>query len=160
MTAENLGTSHADPTEGGRDRMRTAFEAVDNGLATFDLTVLPMDSTEDGLFLYDEAAIDLVKDLRAAGVDAGYAHQSDIRRYYSERSADIAVDLLINLASAAVWEALILALMRYRGRQKLSVTFIDERLPDGAERNVRKFDGSADDVLRAMRVYRDTENDS
>jgi len=140
--------------------MNAAFAAVDGGLATFALTVLPMDSTEDGLFVYDEAAIDLVKDLRAAGVEAGYAHESAVRRYYSERSADVAVNLLINLASAAIWEALVFALVRYRGRQRLSVTLIDERLQDGTERRIRKFDGSGEDVLEAMRIYRDTENDS
>jgi hypothetical protein len=99
----NQGTRGEKVTaEGGRDGKDAAFAAVDGGLATFDLTVLPMDATEDRLFIYDEAAIDLVKELRAAGVDAGYAHQSDVRRYYSERSAEIAVSLLINLGSSAI----------------------------------------------------------
>jgi hypothetical protein len=144
----------------GRDGMDAAFAAVDGGLATFDLTVLPMDATEDGLFIYDEAAIDLVKELKAAGVDAGYAHQSDVRRYYSERSAEIAVSLLINLASSAIWEALMFALLRYKNRQMLSVTIVDDKLPDGAEHHFRKFEGSGEDVLEAMRIHRDTQNGS
>lgn len=160
VTAEGDRASQLQDPGGGRDGLDAAFTAVEGGLATFDLTVLPMDATEDGLFIYDEAAIDLVKELRAAGVDAGYAHQSDVRRYYSERSADIAVSLLINLGSAAIWEALMFALLRYKNRQKLSVIIVDEKLPGGAEHHVRKFEGSGEDVLKAMRIHRDTQNGS
>jgi hypothetical protein len=158
MTVEGGEAPLPDDTGGAQDGMDAAFAAVDGGLATFDLTVLPMEAAGDGLFIYDEAAIDLVKELKAAGVDAGYAHESDVRRYYSERSAEIAVALLINLASSAIWEALLFALQRYRNRQKLSVTIVDDKLPDGAEHRFRKFEGSGEDVLEAMRIFRDTQN--
>jgi hypothetical protein len=160
VTAEEGRTSQSHDARGARDGIAAAFAAVDDGLATFDLTVLPMDATEDGLFIYDEATIDLVKELRAAGVDAGYAHQSDVRRYYSERSAEIAVSLLVNLASSAIWESLMFVLLRYKDRQKLSVTIVDEKLPDGTERHFRKFEGSGEDVLEAMRIHRDAQNGS
>ncbi len=136
---------------------RPVLDAVDSGLATFDLTVLPMESSDAGFWVYHEAAIDLVRDLKAAGVDAGYAHPADSRRYYSERSAEIAVSFLVSLGSAAVWEAFMRALQRYRGRQKLSVTVVDERQPNGSERRTATFDGSGEDVLSAMRVYQDNQ---
>ncbi|MEU5859264.1 hypothetical protein ABZ799_28460 [Nocardiopsis dassonvillei] len=160
MTAEDDQVPQRIEAGEGRDGMDAAFAAVDGGLATFGLTVLPMDATEDGLFIYDEAAIDLVKELKAAGVDAGYAHDSKVRRYYSERSAESAVSLLINLASAAIWETLMLALQRYRNRQKLRVTIVDAKLPDGTEHHFRRFEGSGQDVLEAMRIHRDTRNGS
>lgn len=133
---------------------RAALDAVDAGLATFDLTVLPMEASEDGFWVYPEAAIDLVKDLRSVGVDAGYAHVPDDRRYYSERSAEIAVSFLVSLGSAAVWQAFMYALQRFRGRQQLSVTLVDERLADGSERRSATFAGRGEDVLEAMRAYR------
>lgn len=160
MTTDGDRAPQLHNTEGGGGALHAAFAAVDGGLATFDLTILPMDATEDGLFIYDEAAIDLVKELKAAGIDAGYAHQSDVRRYYSERSAEIAVSLLINLGGAAIWEALMFALLRYKNRQKLSVTIVDDKLRDGTEHHFRKFEGSGEDVLEAMRIHRDTQNGS
>lgn len=139
----------------GDDRavFAAALSAVHAGLATFDLTVLPIEETEAGLFIYDEATIDLVKDLKVAGIDAGFANPADERRFYSERSAEIAVSFLINIASAAVWDAFMTALQRYRGKQKLSITLVDEKQADGSERHTATFEGPGDDVLAAMRIH-------
>jgi hypothetical protein len=52
------------------------------------------------------------------------------------------------------------ALLRYKNRQKLSVTIVDDKLPDGAEHHFRKFEGSGENVLEAMRIHRDTQNGS
>ncbi len=107
-----------------------------------------MESSDAGFWVYNEAAIDLVKDLKAAGIDAGYAHPADSRRYYSERSAEIAVSFLVSLGSAAVWETFMLALQRYRSRHKLSVTIVEERRSDGSERRVATFDGRGETFWR------------
>jgi hypothetical protein len=135
-----------------------AKSALEHGLATFDLTVLPNDTSQSGKFIYDEATADLVKELKAAGVNAGFAHSADDRLYYSERSADIAVAFLVNLGSAAVWEAFMMALESYRTRKKLTVTLVHDKTPDGTEHQAATFDGDGAKVLKAMRLYLDSQD--
>lgn len=148
-------TSPIETSEAGPADTDAAVRAVKTGLASFDITLLPKSESQAGLFVYDEASIDLVKELRSAGVDVGFAHDSADRTFHTERSAEIAVAFIINIASAAAWEALMVSLELYRARKRLKVTLVEKTAVDGSTKRTANFDGSGDRVLEAMKLYLD-----
>lgn len=153
-------TSPTETSEVGPADTDAAVRAVDEGLASFEITLLPMSESKAGLFVYEEASIDLVKDLRSAGVDVGFAHEPADRTFHAERSAEIAVAFIINIASAAAWEALMISLELYRARKRLKVTLVEKTAADGSTKRTVDFDGSGDEVLEAMKLYLDKGSSS
>lgn len=153
MNSEQSAPSDPSGEEPGRPSLPSvARDALDNGLATRDVTILPMSHSEAGSAVFHEATVDLVKELRANGVDVGFTHPSDERAYYAERSVEIAVAFVLSIASSAAWDGLLFALQGYRARRKLTVTLVDDTHADSRHRTAH-FDGSGAEVLEAMRLY-------
>ena len=123
-----------------------------------DLVVLPRKIAEDGTGLYDDSVIDLVKQLRAEGVDAAYLHDKDHREWIGEKGwtpAEIAliVSIAENLTSSAVWDGLKMILQRAhggRGRAKLKACRVIQS-PDGTKtQEWIEVEGEIDDVVKAI----------
>jgi hypothetical protein len=72
-----------------------------------DLIVLPREVTAEGVGLYDDSVMTIVKDLRVVGVEASFAHDQDHRSWIGEQAAEVVViSLIIGVASNAGWWAL------------------------------------------------------
>ena len=79
----------------------------------FDLVVLPREISDDGIGLYDDSVVYLVKQLRAESVNAGYLHHTAERQWISEKGfADNALSFVLGVASNGAWYGLTLLLRR------------------------------------------------
>lgn len=72
-----------------------------------DLIVLPREVTDEGIGLYDDSVMTIIKDLQIVGVDASFAHDKEHRGWIGEQAAaKVVFDLIIGVASNAGWWAL------------------------------------------------------
>src|SRR5674476_83817 len=105
---------------------------------------------KDGVGVYDQESLLLVKQLRAAGIDAGYLHDSASRRFEVKKSAlaTLAVTLVVGIASSASWDG-VKALIRRRPQAQLTVTYVDLKTRDGYATALTAT-GDAEAVLQAI----------
>lgn len=92
------------------------------------LVVLPLRRTEDDRGIYGEATLFLVKELRAAGIEATYLDPSEERLFEVKKSALVAALATIGLGIAgnAAWEAVKVLLRRHHtGGQMMELTYVD-----------------------------------
>lgn len=123
------------------------------------VTLLPREFTESGLALYDESVIDVVKDLRGQGIDADLAHASQDRSFIVEKSAELLIAFVVGVASTAAWDAL-KTFARARKSDRLSVKVIERISAKGTTWRRYTFDGSGEDVARAIEATRRSEDDA
>lgn len=99
--------------------------------------------------MYQEAAVLLVKNLRAEGVEADFLDSSDHRTFLVQKSADVAFAYVVGILSSASWAAIAAAFHRWhRGRTlDLTVYRIDDT--EGT-RDFFHAHGDTDDVLKAL----------
>jgi hypothetical protein len=113
------------------------------------VVILPVRDV-DGLAVYPEATVTVVKELRSVGVDAHYLDGPERRIFEVKKSGlEVAVGtLLIGVASAAAWDAVKALLLKLRGR-RLSVTYVDLETPN--EKTLAWCaEGDAESVLDAI----------
>jgi len=84
-----------------------------------DVVVLPREFNEQGTALYDDSVLDLVKVLRADGVDAAFAHDTEHRSWIGEKSAEIVISFIVGIASNAGWTGLYTLLRRRYANQQV-----------------------------------------
>lgn len=89
---------------------------------TSDVVVLPHEVTPDGRGLYKDSVLTIVKEFRAAGVSASYQHDLDSRAWIGEKAvAEVALALVIGIASNAGWMALCRILRRQHKSDRVHV---------------------------------------
>jgi hypothetical protein len=140
--------------------VQSALSATDAARASalsHDVLVLPRRRADDGVGVYSQASVFLVKDLRAAGVDAAYLDPSENREFEVQKSA-VLVDLVQlaigsggGLISAAAWATLQRFFSRRQqdeaSNRELEVTLVDISGSTGRQLRVR---GTRDDVLTVI----------
>jgi hypothetical protein len=85
-----------------------------------DIVVLPDEVDQNGVGLYPDSALSLVKELRSLGVTAQYQHAQDARNWTGEKGfGAVAANWILGIASNAGWAALCVLLRR--GKDKAHV---------------------------------------
>ena len=85
-----------------------------------DVLILPA-RVEDGVGLYHDSVVTLVKELRAAGVSAGYQHGPEARRWIGHKGVSaIVLDVVLGIVGNAGWAG-IYALLRRGGSSQIRV---------------------------------------
>jgi hypothetical protein len=80
-----------------------------------DVVVLPEEVGEDGVGIYSDSAISVVKELRSLGVTAQYQHPQDSRTWIGEKGfGAVALSWIVGVASNAGWTALCVLLRQKR----------------------------------------------
>ncbi len=80
-----------------------------------DVVVLPEEVGGDGVGLYSDSAVSLVKELRLLGVTAQYQHSQDSRNWIGEKGfGAVALSWIVGVASNAGWAALCVLLRQKR----------------------------------------------
>jgi len=106
--------AHVEPTEAPEIPLPRDFDE--------DVVVLPREVDENGRGLYDDSALTIVKEFRAAGVTARYQHGQDNRTWIGEKSATaLMVNFLIGISSNAGWDALCWLLRRRHSNDQVRV---------------------------------------
>ena len=107
----------------------------------------------DGDGYYDDSVITLVKELKAAGADAGFEHASEHRRWIGEKAFEpTALDLIIGVGSNAVWAALC-AVVKHRKSSHVRVRWGRHNDADG-ELEWFEAEGSGEAVASAIEATR------
>lgn len=120
-----------------------------NGLGR-SVVVLPVRSA-DGRGIYTESSLLIVKQLRAAGIDAAFLDPQD-RRVFEVKKSALAVGIvtyILGIGSAASWDAL-KAILRSRQTKQISVTYVDLEGDDGSRATAWKVDGDSAAVIEAI----------
>lgn len=87
-----------------------------------DVVVLPREVESDGRGLYSDTAVGIVKEFRAEGVSARYQHDQGERSWVGEKAlAEVAIALVIGIASNAGWAALCRIVRREHGADRVSI---------------------------------------
>lgn len=87
-----------------------------------DVVVFPREVEPDGRALYSDTVVAIVKEFRAEGVSARYQHDQDQRSWIGEKAlAEVALALIVGIASNAGWAALSRVLRREHGRDRVVV---------------------------------------
>jgi hypothetical protein len=135
------------------DAVLAAAIGVTAGIAVLPLRVV------GGTGVYSESSIPVVKELRAFGAAADYAHPSTSRRFEAKKSAEILVTLVLGILSSASWD-LLKRWMRAKTTTRLSVTYVE--LQEGNLRRGRawKIEGDTDGVIQAIDRLRDDPSKS
>jgi hypothetical protein len=82
-----------------------------------DIVVLPEEVEQDGVGLYSDSALDLVKELRLLDVTADYQHPQQSRTWIGERSfAAVAFEWIFGVSTNAGWAAICVLLRRNKGK--------------------------------------------
>jgi hypothetical protein len=82
-----------------------------------DIVVLPEEVKQDGVGLYSDSALDLIKELRLLDVTADYQHPQQSRTWIGERSfAAVAFAWIFGVSTNAGWTAICALLRRNRGK--------------------------------------------
>jgi hypothetical protein len=124
------------------------------------VVVLPLDDSGPKA-LYSEPSVMLVKQLRALGADAEFAHPPQDRVFEVKKGAEIIVDLVIGIAAAASWEVLRSYLLRSMDKKaRLSISYLE--LEDENRRGKTwTIDGDPSGVVDAIdALRRDPPNDN
>lgn len=119
--------------------------------ATNDLIVLPGE-IRVGVAIYDDSTIDMVKVLRADGVSADFAHEPMHRSWAGKKSAELAIALIIGIASAGGWDALKALFRRKHGgsRVEAKVAWVSRNAANETMWQWFEFKGSGEEVAKLM----------
>lgn len=119
-------------------------------LAKAALVILPHRVSEDGRGVYPDPTTFLVKELRAAGVDASFLDPADQRLFEVKNSAllDMLTAVVLGVASSAAWDGFKALIRKRTATAPLTVTYLDLS-PDGARREFTAT-GPVDDVLESI----------
>lgn len=117
------------------------------------LVVLPVRHV-NGLGVYPQTSVLLVKQLRAAGLSAEFLDPPESRTFEVKKSAftTVIMPIVLGIGSSAAWDA-IKATFRSRSAEektKLSVTYVDLDRKDGQRGAAWKVEGDSDAVLQAI----------
>jgi hypothetical protein len=118
------------------------------------VVVMPLRHAE-GRAIYPESCVTLVKELRAAGIDAAFLDEPE-RRLFEVKKGDLAaavVAYVLAIAGAASWDG-VKALLHARAAKHLSVTYVDLERPDGSRDIAWKAEGGSAGVLDAIERLR------
>jgi hypothetical protein len=123
-----------------------------------DVVVLPL-REQDGLGVYSQESVFLVKELRAQGLGARFLHDSANRTFEVRNSAEAVVaSLVLGVASSAAWDG-VKMLLRRAERQQLKVTYVDLRHSDGRQATSWTATGDSEAVLDAIDRLRREQRD-
>jgi hypothetical protein len=120
-----------------------------------DVVLFPNSMDEDGVGIYPEAAVAVVKELRAQGLDAEYLQPAAQRKFLMLRShGEELLPLVIQIATEKTLSGLVDYLrvrMHKMGTGKISIT-LGRQFSDGNISTVEwaKADGPAGDVVKAL----------
>jgi hypothetical protein len=129
--------------------------------AETDVVVLPSAVRDDGLGLYDDSLIDLVKELKAEGVDAAYAHTRDQRSWTGKKSFTfVAGSIAIGIVSSAGWEGIRLLLLRQKPRSSLTMKLARAKAPDGTQWDWYELTGTGQEIATMMAELNPPPNDN
>jgi hypothetical protein len=122
-----------------------------------ELVVLPNAVSEAGIGQYDSSMVDLVKQLRAEGVDASYQHNAENREWVGEKG--VAVDVLsfvIGIASNGAWEGFMLFLRRHhtKSRVKGKVARCVKAADGTTTWEWYEIEGTGEDVAKMIETYK------
>lgn len=92
---------------------------VEAELPPNDLVVLP-EATREGKGVYRDEVLTLVKELRASGVDAAFAHNSEARTWSGRKGEDLLVPIVIALGTSGLTTAIGIAFSRWLERRHAS----------------------------------------
>jgi hypothetical protein len=114
------------------------------------LLVLPLHEDEDGIGVYPEETLTLVKRLRADGVSARYLHPPELRRFEGRKGviADAAYTVVLGVLSSAAWDGV--KRLLGRSRKQLKVTFGQVDGPEGDTARWWHVEGDSADTLTAI----------
>jgi hypothetical protein len=99
--------------------LSAAEHALRNAKPKHDIVVLPHEFSSGEVALYDESVLDLVKALRADGIDAHFAHDVAHRSWIGRKSAELVVSFIVGIASNAGWAGICTLLRRRHGNNKI-----------------------------------------
>jgi hypothetical protein len=116
-----------------------------------DVLVLPLRATEDGIGIYSESSVILVKRLRAAGMEAHYLHPPEHRLFEGRNNyfADAVVVIVLGVISSATWEGIRLLLLAKKTR-RMKVTFGRREDADGGSITWWQSEGPAESVVESI----------
>lgn len=116
------------------------------------VAVLPLRESEDGIGIYPEATVVLVKALRAAGIEANYAHPPERRLFEGKKGVigDVALPVVLGVISSGAWDGIKAWLLeRKHDRAQLQVTFSHVETESG-EVKWWRVEGHADAAIAAI----------
>ncbi len=120
--------------------------------SSHELVVLPRERSDDGTAIYNDAVLDVVKELRSAGVDAAYAHDKESRSWLGEKCfTELAVSFVVGIASSGAWEGLRRLLMSRESKAPMTV-----KIARGTETTAgrtwewRGYTGTGPEIARTM----------
>jgi hypothetical protein len=116
-----------------------------------DVLILPA-RVEDGVGVYDDSVVTLVKELRAAGVSAGYQHGPEARRWIGHKGVStIVLEVVVGIVGNAGWAG-ICALLRRGGssRIRIRITRI-QRTAVGSDSQWYEIEGPAREVAEILK---------
>lgn len=117
-----------------------------------DVVVLPRELSDEGVGLYDDSVITLVKELQQLGVDASFQHGPEARNWIGEKAvAKIVIDLIVGIGSSAGWSAVCRLFGQAHKDDRVRVRAGRFRQQDGATSwEWYEFEGTGDAVAKAM----------
>jgi hypothetical protein len=116
-----------------------------------DVLILPA-RVVDGVGLYDDSVATLVKELRAAGVSAGYQHGPEARRWIGHKGVStIVLEVILGIVGNAGWAG-IYALLRRGGssRSRIRITRV-ERTALESDAQWYEIEGPAREVAEILK---------
>ena len=121
-----------------------------------DVVILPENKIDLDLGLYGSELDDLVKELKASGIKANFAHEPEAQRW-RERKGHGEVSIIISAAAETPWDRVGLAVSKLFPSEQLQV-FIQSRNKDGVPAKVR-MRGRGEDVADALGELKESLKD-
>jgi len=116
-----------------------------------DVLILPA-RVEDGIGLYHDSVVTLVKELRAAGVSAGYEHGPKARRWIGHKGVStIVLDVVLGILGNAGWAG-IYALLKRGGSSRIRIRITRlQRTALGSDSQWYEIEGPAREVAEILK---------
>jgi hypothetical protein len=113
--------------------------------------VLPLREDASGNGIYPEESGSLVKQLRAAGMDAAYQHRPEQRLFEGRKGfiPDAVYTVILGVLSSAAWDG-VKRLIGSKPRRRLKVTFGQVDGPDAGSARWWQVEGDSSDVIAAI----------
>ncbi|MEE6257985.1 hypothetical protein [Plantactinospora sonchi] len=102
--------------------------------------------------IYAEQSIELLKELRAQGVDASWSLNREARGWYGERSAVvelIVIPLIVGVASSAAWGVL-KAVFSKKEKTTFKIKILARVHPDGSQDSQFEIEGPGSEISSAL----------